>query len=91
MQERHGIRDTVVKDKTRTRLTKNPERMDVQDETSGETRRHQWNKEPRLKTATTSEEGEDNWQQHQRMDQKTDAMSGKQNNTRQVSSWRSQS
>jgi hypothetical protein len=27
----------------------NPERRDVREETSGETRRHQWNKEQRLK------------------------------------------
>jgi hypothetical protein len=53
MQEWYGIRDTVVKDKMRTRLTKNPEMMDIQDDTLGETRKHQWNKEPRLKTATT--------------------------------------
>jgi hypothetical protein len=32
---------------------------DVRDEISGETGRHQWNKEPRLKGATQSEEGED--------------------------------
>jgi hypothetical protein len=51
-----------VKDKA----TKNIKRMDVREETSGETRRHQWNKEPRLKTATTSEEREDNGQRHQR-------------------------
>jgi hypothetical protein len=28
--------------------------MDVRDETLGEARRYQWNKEPRLKTAATS-------------------------------------
>jgi hypothetical protein len=38
--------------------TKNPERMDVWEETSGKTGRHQWNKGLRLKEATTSEEGE---------------------------------
>jgi hypothetical protein len=29
--------------------------MDIQEETLGETRRHQWNKDLRLKEATTSE------------------------------------
>jgi hypothetical protein len=42
--------------------TKNPGRTDVQEETSGETRRYQCNKDPRLKVATTSEEREDIWQ-----------------------------
>jgi hypothetical protein len=35
--------------------------MDIQEETLGKTRRHQWNKEPRLKTAITS--GKQNTQQ----------------------------
>jgi hypothetical protein len=29
--------------------------MDIQEETLGETRRHQWTKDPRLKEATSSE------------------------------------
>jgi hypothetical protein len=37
----------------------------------------QWNKGPILKRTTTSEEGEDNRQQHQRMKQETEATSGK--------------
>jgi hypothetical protein len=37
---------------------KNLERTDVREETSGKTRRHQWNKGLRLKEATMSEEGE---------------------------------
>jgi hypothetical protein len=36
--------------------TKNQERMDVWEETSGRTRRQQWNKGLRLKEATMSEE-----------------------------------
>jgi hypothetical protein len=40
------------------------ERTGVQEETSGETRRHHWNKGLRLKEATTSEEGEDIQQDH---------------------------
>jgi hypothetical protein len=36
--------------------------MDIWDETLGETGRHQWNKELRFKEVTTSEEGEDIWQ-----------------------------
>jgi hypothetical protein len=38
---------------------KNPEMTDVRDETSDESGRHHWNKEARLKEATTSEERED--------------------------------
>jgi hypothetical protein len=41
--------------------TKNPEKMNVREETSGKTGRHQWTKEPRLK-GTTMSEGEDIWQ-----------------------------
>lgn len=48
---------------------------------SGETGRHHWNKEPKLKTAAASEEGEGNRQRHQRMEQETEATSGKQGNT----------
>jgi hypothetical protein len=51
--------------------------MDVQKETSGETGRHQWHKEPRRKTAAKSEEGEDNRQRHQRMKQEMVATSEK--------------
>jgi hypothetical protein len=36
--------------------------MDVQKESLGKTRRHQWNNGLRLKEATMSEEGEDIWQ-----------------------------
>jgi hypothetical protein len=53
------------------------------EEKLGETWRHHWNKEPRLKTAAASEEGEDNQQQHQRMEQVTGVMSGKQNSAQQ--------
>jgi hypothetical protein len=35
------------------------ERMDIREEASSETERHQWNKGPRFKEGTTSEEGED--------------------------------
>jgi hypothetical protein len=56
---------------------KNPERTDVRDETSSETRGHQRNKEPRLKTAATSAEGGDNRQGHQGAKQETGATSGK--------------
>jgi hypothetical protein len=38
---------------------KNPERTNIQEETLGETGRHQWYKDPRLKEATTSKEGQD--------------------------------
>jgi hypothetical protein len=54
----HGVRDSIVNDKT----TKKPERMDVREKTSSKTGRHQWNKGPRLKEATMCEEGEDIWQ-----------------------------
>jgi hypothetical protein len=37
--------------------------MDIREETSGATRMQQQNKKPRLKTAATSQEGDDN-QQH---------------------------
>jgi hypothetical protein len=57
--------------------------MDVRYETSGETRRHHWNKEPRLKKAAVSEEGEDNQQQHQRMEQETGGTSVNKGNTPQ--------
>jgi hypothetical protein len=48
----------------------NPERRDVQEETSGETRKHQWNKGLRLKEATVPEEGND-IKQHLQEDRKT--------------------
>jgi hypothetical protein len=35
---------------------------EVQEEMLAETRRYQWNKDPKLKEATTSEEGQDIWQ-----------------------------
>jgi hypothetical protein len=38
---------------------KNPERTDVRDEKSGETERHQWNKEPRLKEGAISSKRDD--------------------------------
>jgi hypothetical protein len=50
--------------------------MDIQEDTSGETGRHHWNKEPRLKTAAISEEGEDNWEQHKRMEKEMGAHLG---------------
>jgi hypothetical protein len=46
----HCIRDTVVRDKARTRLYQ---------ETFGKTGKCQWNKGPILKEATKSEKGED--------------------------------
>jgi hypothetical protein len=55
----------------------NLEKMNIQEEMSGETRRHHWNKKPRLKTAAMSEEGGDNWQRHYRMEQETTATTGK--------------
>jgi hypothetical protein len=58
-------------------LKGNLEKTDVREETSGETGRHQWTKEPRLKKAATSEEGEDNRQRHQRTEQETGATSVK--------------
>jgi hypothetical protein len=58
----HGIRDTIVRDKARQGCTKNPERTEIREETVGETGRHQWGKEPRLKGAAMSEEGQDIWQ-----------------------------
>jgi hypothetical protein len=57
--------------------TRNPERTDVQEETSGEIGRHQLHKEPRCKTAATSEDGDDNRHRHQRTKQETGATSGK--------------
>jgi hypothetical protein len=53
------------------------DKMDVREQTSGETGRHHWNKELRLKTAATSEEGDDKRQRHQRTKQETGATSGK--------------
>jgi hypothetical protein len=38
----------------------NLEKMNIRKETLGKTRRHPWNKKPRLKTAAMSEEGKDN-------------------------------
>jgi hypothetical protein len=63
--------------------TRNPERKDILDETSDETRRHQGNKEPSLKTAATSEEGDDNRQRHQSMKQETGARSWEREDNRQ--------
>jgi hypothetical protein len=39
--------------------TRNPGRMNFQEETLGETGKHQWNKGLRLKESTTSEKGGD--------------------------------
>jgi hypothetical protein len=52
--------------------------MDAEEKTAVAPGMQQWNKAPRLNRATKSEEAEDNWQQHQRMKQETEAMSGKQ-------------
>jgi hypothetical protein len=41
---------------------RNPERTDVWDETSGESGRQHWNKDPRLKEVTVSEEWKDIWE-----------------------------
>jgi hypothetical protein len=57
--------------------TKNPERTDVQKETSGTTGMQQWHKGPRHNLAPTSNEGDDNRQQHQRTQQETGVMSEK--------------
>jgi hypothetical protein len=38
---------------------RNPEKRDVQVETSAKIRGHEWNKDPILKEASTSEEGEE--------------------------------
>jgi hypothetical protein len=62
-------------------LKGNLEKTDLREETSGDTGRHQWNKEPRLKKHLTSEEGEDNRQLHQRTEQETGITSGKQDST----------
>jgi hypothetical protein len=51
--------------------------MNVGEEMSGATRMQQWNKGLTLKMVAVSKEGEGNWQQHQRMEQKTTAMTGK--------------
>jgi hypothetical protein len=64
-----------------TMLQGKPRKDDVREETSGETENHQWNKEPKLKTAAMSEEGEDSQQQHQRAEQEMESTSGKQDNT----------
>jgi hypothetical protein len=50
-------------------------------EMASKTVKHHWSKKPKLKTAAISEEGEDNWQWHQRMEQETESTSGKQGNT----------
>jgi hypothetical protein len=50
---------------------------DFREETSGTTGMQQRNKGPRHKMVTTSEEGEDNRQRHQRTKQETGATSGK--------------
>jgi hypothetical protein len=52
------------------------DKMDVREETSGETGRHHSNKEPRLKTSATFEEG-DKRQRYQRTKQETGATFGK--------------
>jgi hypothetical protein len=63
----HGIRDTVMRDKVRTRLYKEPRKDKHFEETSGKSKRKkQQYKGPRCKMAATYEEGEVNWQQHQR-------------------------
>jgi hypothetical protein len=61
----------------------NPEKTDVWEEMPGETGKHHWNKKPKLKTAATSEEGEDNLQWHQKTEQEIASTSGKQDNIRQ--------
>jgi hypothetical protein len=78
----NGIRDTVIRDKARTRLYQEARKEDIQDKTLGRTGRHQWNMELRIKTAATSEK-EYNQQWHQRMEQETGAKSGKQDNTQE--------
>jgi hypothetical protein len=45
--------------------TKNPENMDVQEETLGKTGRHHWNKEPELMTRATSGKQDNTWQELQ--------------------------
>lgn len=55
MQEWHGARDMGVRNKTKMVLQKEPRR----DETSGESGRQQWNKEPRPKEAAASRKRED--------------------------------
>jgi hypothetical protein len=62
MQEWHGARDTVIRDKARTMVYHKPEMAEVQEEMLATTGRYQWNKDPRFKEATMSEEGEDIWQ-----------------------------
>jgi hypothetical protein len=57
----HGIRDTVVRDKARTRLCQEARKDRCSGRDSGKTRRHEWNKEPRLKGAIVSKEREDIW------------------------------
>jgi hypothetical protein len=68
-----------VRDKALPRIQKGH----VRDQTSGEIGRHQWTNESRVKTAATSEEGEDNRQWHQGTEQEARAKSGKQISTQQ--------
>jgi hypothetical protein len=62
----HGVRDIAVRTTKRQGCTKISERMDVADETSGETGRLQCNKEPRFKMAATSGIGRNNRQRQSR-------------------------
>jgi hypothetical protein len=55
----HGVRGTVIRDKARTVLYQNPEMTDFREETLDESEKKQRHKEPRLKEATTSQEGQD--------------------------------
>jgi hypothetical protein len=61
--------------------TRNLERTDAQEETTDTPRRRQGNKGPRQQTATIFEEGEDNSEQHQRVELRTAITSGKWKNT----------
>jgi hypothetical protein len=79
----HSVRDIAVRYRVRKDCTKMPGRTCVREEMLIETGRHQWNREPRLRTAPMSVEGGDNWQWHQRMEQETGAASGKLGNIKQ--------
>jgi hypothetical protein len=83
MQEWHSIWDMVVKNKARTSLQEEPLKNQHMGRDIGQKWKYHWNTEPRLRTAATSEEGENNRQRIQRTELETAATSRKQDNTQQ--------
>jgi hypothetical protein len=79
MQEWYGARDTGLRDKAMTMLQKEPLREWGSGRNTGATGMQQWHKGSRHNLVVMSEEGNNNWTRHQRMELKKAIMSGEQN------------